>query len=356
MRYKEKAVSISSALFTMGPRHAVLLIAFACNVMPAQANTADELRQLHSQHQSALANNPYHKPIHIESSDQSGALQGNIYAVIDQSHLTLRQALDDLNHWCDVLILHQNVKACTTSNQQNQGALRLYAGRKFAQPLKDSFPIEFKTDNITSTGEYLEVSLSADEGPLNTHSYRIKFSAIPLGSQTSFLHLSYAYQYGFAAKTAMKGYLATLGRNKIGFSVIDEKDNQPVYIKGIRGVIERNTMRYYLAIVAYLHSLSAPAEKQQATRLENWFDATQQYPKQLHELDRDDYIKMKRDELDRQEQLQSEISGLVLPGLHATTWQILAILGIANKGDHLFGQAAIHVPGGIGVLGRDNAA
>jgi hypothetical protein len=65
-------------------------------------------------------------------------------------------------------------------------------------------------------------------------------------------------------------------------------------------VVERNAMRYYLAIDAYLDSLAAPAGQQLDHRLKGWFDATEKYPRQLHEVTRDDYLRMKRDEVARQ--------------------------------------------------------
>ena len=57
----------------------------------------------------------------------------------------------------------------------------------------------------------------------------------------------------------MQSYLATAGSSKVGFSVVDRKaDGTPVHIRNLRGVIERNTMRYYLAIEAFLGAHAAP--------------------------------------------------------------------------------------------------
>jgi len=67
-------------------------------------------------------------------------------------------------------------------------------------------------------------------------------------------------------------------------------------------VVERNTMRYYLAIDAYLGALSAPPAQQFEQRLESWFASTEQYPRQLHEVDRAAYLDMKRREYLRQQQ------------------------------------------------------
>ena len=60
-------------------------------------------------------------------------------------------------------------------------------------------------------------------------------------------------------------------------------------------------MRYYLAIEAYLGALSAPTADQTEKRLRDWFDAVERYPKQLHELERNEYLDMKRREVQRQQ-------------------------------------------------------
>ena len=69
--------------------------------------------------------------------------------------------------------------------------------------------------------------------------------------------------------------------------------------RGVRGAVERNTMRYYLAIDAYLDGLSAPPADQLEKRLQTWFTATEKYPRQLHEIDRATYLDMKRSQLRR---------------------------------------------------------
>jgi hypothetical protein len=126
--------------------------------------------------------------------------------------------------------------------------------------------------------------------------------AVPLDAKRSFVHMSYAYAYGAAARLAMQAYLITAGRDKVGFSVTGTgKDGKPEYVDGVRGVVERNTMRYYLAIEAYLGALAAPAADQPDKRLNDWFAATERHALQLHEIERDEYMTMKRHELQRQQ-------------------------------------------------------
>jgi hypothetical protein len=68
-------------------------------------------------------------------------------------------------------------------------------------------------------------------------------------AQHSFIHMSYSYGFGVAARVAIKAYLATIGREKVGFSIVGyQRDGRPVYIGNLLGLVERNAMRYYLAI------------------------------------------------------------------------------------------------------------
>ncbi len=76
------------------------------------------------------------------------------------------------------------------------------------------------------------------------------------------------------------------------------------YIDGLRGIVERNTMRYYLAIEAYLGALSVPPSAQLDKRLNDWYAAVERYPRQLHEIGQQEYLEMKRRECLRQ---QSEL-------------------------------------------------
>ena len=137
---------------------------------------------------------------------------------------------------------------------------------------------------------------------LPDRNYRVLLEAVPLDEQRSFIHLSYAYSYGVAARLAMQAYLATLGSAKVGFTVVDRRaDGQPVHVGGVRGAVERNTMRYSLAIEAYLGSYTAPPGQQLEMRLRDWFASTERYALQLHEIDQNEYLQMKRREVVRQQ-------------------------------------------------------
>ena len=125
--------------------------------------------------------------------------------------------------------------------------------------------------------------------------------AMPLPNGRSFMRLHYSYAFGTAARLATKGYLATSGSGKIGFT----REGKG-YVRGLRGAVERNAMRYYLAVESYLGSLGAAPGRQFATRIQHWFDATERYARQLHEMDRGSYLAMKQREYARQQQLAAQ--------------------------------------------------
>ena len=74
------------------------------------------------------------------------------------------------------------------------------------------------------------------------------------------MHIQYSYTQGTLARMATSVYFATRGRDKVGFTLDPgDGDDPPRLVRGIRGALERNTMRYYLAFDAYLHALESPA-------------------------------------------------------------------------------------------------
>lgn len=278
------------------------LLALAC--LTANAQSAQDLLARHAALRGPLTNNPYGRPLHLESGQENSRLQGEIYAEINQSYNVVGPALQEAENWCDILILHLNTKSCRAFSSSMNDMLSLHIGRKTDQPLTSAQPIDFQYKVIASTPDYLQVSLDAEDGPVGTSNYRIMLEAAPLTASTSILHLSYSYKYNLMAKLAMQSYLATIGRDKVGFSVIGRDANgKPEYADGMRGVIERNTMRYYLAIDAYLGALAAPPSQQIDKRLNDWFTSAERYPLQLHEIDRNEYLAMKHEEIRRQDAL-----------------------------------------------------
>lgn len=267
--------------------------------------SAVALKAKYTELNEQLLNNQFQRELHLISTESSNNLKGEIYAVVDYPFSSVSKALNNPDHWCDVLILHVNIKYCHANGNKPDTTLKVNLGKKDEQPLAQTYGVEFNYREVMKTSDYFAVELKAANGPLSTHDYRIWIEATPLKDGRTFLHFTYAYSFGLAGRVAMQGYLATGARNKVGFTAGGKlPDGQPDYIKGVRGVVERNTMRYYLAVDAYLAALTSPASKRLEKRLQQWFNSTEQYTVQLHEVERNDYLEMKRTEYKRQQVAQ----------------------------------------------------
>jgi hypothetical protein len=260
-----------------------------------------EMTRQYQIHEQALGLTQYKRPLIIESIESDTTLKSEVYAVINYPFDAVQEALIKPDHWCDALILHINIKYCRMGHSAQGVLLNLNVGQKFEQPLPQTYQPVFNFKVLERTENYFSINLTANNGPLMTYDYDILLEAIPLENEQTFLRFKYAYSFGTLGKVAMQTYLTTIGHNKVGFTVSDVQPNgEKVFIKGIRGVIERNTMRYFLAIDAYLASENEVHEQQLLNRLYNWYDSTELYKVQLHEVERNEYIKMKQNEVSRQ--------------------------------------------------------
>jgi hypothetical protein len=259
------------------------------------------LRARYAELAEPMRQSAFGRPLVLESADERGRLRGDIHGVMNHSYAETMSVLSDPGQWCEILILHLNTKYCRSEGSAPRAKLSLAIGRKTGQALQDTHRAEFSWRQVVAGPQYLDIRLEAPEGPLGTSNYRIALEAVPIDGNRTFLHLSYSYDYGVASGIAMRAYLATAGRSKIGFSSTGrEGSGAPVPVSGLRGAIERNAMRYYLAIDSRLSVPPGPGALDK--RLSHWFAATEQYARQLHEVERDEYVRMKREEYARQQQ------------------------------------------------------
>jgi hypothetical protein len=178
--------------------------------------------------------------------------------------------------------------------------VELRVGKKEPQAVDSADLLLFSWRPPTVRAEYFAMHMEAPDGPYGTRDYRLHAEAIPIDAGRTFVHLGYSFGYGGAGNFAMSLYLNTVARGKVGFTREAVKGKDDGYIGGMRGIAERNTMRYFLAIEVYLDSLRLPADHQWEHRVSAWFDATERYARQLRELDKESYTSMKRSEVQRQ--------------------------------------------------------
>ena len=249
---------------------AIPLLWLLMGTASAASEGASALIEKHAGLREALANNIFRSPVILESREGANSISGDVYAEIRKPFAQAVPALEQPAAWCEILFLHMNTKYC-------------------------------RSTPAARGDDYMRITMTAVQGPFSTRDYRIAFEAVPLDEGRSFIHLSYAYGYGLPSKLAAQAYLGTIGSRKVGFTVAGRQpDGTPRYIGGMRGVVERNTMRYYLAIESYLGALDAPPQARLEKSLRSWYAATERFPRQLRELEQGEYLDMKRREHARQ--------------------------------------------------------
>jgi hypothetical protein len=276
-----------------------IALALVAPATPVQARNAEALHKRYAELYEQLADNPFGRPVHVESSENGADHRGAIYAVVEHPFDRVAQGLRSAAQWCGVLVLQANVKHCEASDGGVE-TLSIFVARRPVDPLDRAHRVDLSYAVMAERAQYLRVALDSPEGPFGTADYRIRFQAAPIGERHTFLHLAYSYTLGRAARMGMSFYLSTSGRDKVGFSVVERTaDGQPLYVEGVRGVIERTTMRYYLAIEAYLDTLEAPASARIERRLRAFHAGLESYPLQLRELELDEYLAIKRRDVAR---------------------------------------------------------
>jgi hypothetical protein len=279
---------------------AALALALLATAAPAgDAIGAAALLARRSSLAPQLASNAFGGPLVLQSEQAARRIEGDVYAVLEHPYAQVAAALADPQQWCEILVLHLNTKQCRAVDGGTQ--LQVRVGRKEPQPVRAAALLAFRWRPPVQRPDYLWAQMDAADGPYDTRDYRLVAEAVPLEAGRTFLHLGYGLAYGGASDLAMRLYLATVGRDKVGFTRVGPPGGEDDgFVGGMRGVVERNTMRYYLALDAYLDSLAAPPGQQLEQRLQAWFAATEKYPRQLHEVERDAYLRMKREEVRRQ--------------------------------------------------------
>jgi hypothetical protein len=276
-------VALAAATLAAGPARAVV---------DDEVGSAQALRESYAALKADAAS-PFGLPLHLASQQKPDALRGDIYSRLDHGFAAVREALGTPPHWCEIMILHPNVKGCRAVDAKagETGKLAVKIGRA-------EHEVQFTFRIVKASDDYVDVRLDAPTGPAGTTDYRIRVEATPLDANRTILHLAYSHGFGTQAKLAMDAYFATFGRDKVGFSVTGrDAQGKPVYVRDLRGGMERNAMRYYLAIRSYLEVLTLPPPRRLDQGLRKWVAYTERWPLQLAE--EPGYVDVKRRDIDR---------------------------------------------------------
>jgi hypothetical protein len=278
----------------------------------AFSNTASEalaLQQTLRSMEDSLSRSPLKKPLAISSQESSEHLRGDLYASVEYKLAAMGDAAGSAERWCEIVLLLSNTKACRASNSPKANTLLVSVSSSKTADAADATTTEFHLDVRPPDSTYFEAGITATEGPTGTRDITLRLQAIPITATRSFVHLHYAYNTHWLGRMAMQAYLQTLGRGKLGFTLIADTDATTTttttttttsnYIGGARAVIERNTMRYFLGLECALAFAQQEAPQRFTAMTGCWYGQVEKYPLQLHEMLRSEYLSMKATQYQR---------------------------------------------------------
>ena len=293
---------------------AALLSLFLWHGADASAETSAKsgraLEDKYNHIADALAKSPLGIPVMLQSTADRNSSSVEFYGIIDSPFDSVQQALTTQAVWCDIVLLHVNARACIHSQADDKRLLTLYNVNKYYQPIEDASQLQYQYRIIAKQPGYLQIHFIADDGPFRSHDHRLQLEAILADEHRTFVHLSYSYRYSSFSYMTMTSYYAIFGGGKVGFSIVGtDRDGNPLYVGGIRGAGERNVMRYYLAVMAYMETLQYPAEQRFERRISRWYDLASRYKQQLFMMEKREYLDYKRRDLKSQIMLQNASMG-----------------------------------------------
>jgi hypothetical protein len=258
-----------------------------------------------------MAQSPFQRELLLDSVEASDRLGGDIYAVMDAPIADFKRVSSSPQRWCEILLLLSNTKSCIVGRQTDVPSLKIRFGTKGPQMLASTTPMDFSFETPSPQTDLQETLLSSDSGPMGTKDAKLWVRAIALGAEKSFVHLHYSYRTSLAGRLATGAYLQTLGLGKVGFSQelsVPSDDAQPKgerWVGGVRGIIERNTMRYFLGLSCALQFSNTNVPAQRFAKMAScWYEGSDRYSRQLYEMPVKDYLDMKRSEYARDASMQ----------------------------------------------------
>lgn len=285
-------------LWRLGVR--VLAAGLAAATIAAPASAEPTLAQRYAALVAGPAR-PLAPGVYLESAEEAQRARGEVLARLDLPYATAAAVLADAQAWCRLLMLHPNVKHCLPGTGGGRGVLLdLTMAAQRDGLFGQEHLLQLSWTTLAHNASHLAVELMAERGPMGTRDYRIGFELAPLEAGTSVMRLVYSSAFTAAGLWMAQAYVATVARHRVGFTVVDtDAQGRPVHVRGVRAAIERNTMRFHLAVQSWLAVQPQPPEQRVARAIEAWFDASERHAAQLHEVEREEYVARKTAEFAR---------------------------------------------------------
>ena len=291
------------ALLTLLP----LLLALPPDASWGKEGDFERLAGYYQELQEAAQRGPFGLPLQVHSEERPNLVSAEIRGIVDHPFKTLGATFVQPAPWCDFLSLNPNIKACTFQGNAQEILLTLYIGTRSYRSPEAATQQPYRFLVRARQPQYAAISLSASEGLLGTKAHQFEFEAASVAGKTV-VALRSSYEPSALSRLVTAVYLATLGRDKIGFSRQQNGDGAEAgYVRGVQGMIERGVMRYYLALKAFVDTQELPTSRQFEARLITLYDLMELYPAQLRQMEKAEYLDIKRRERENQIRLQRKI-------------------------------------------------
>jgi hypothetical protein len=258
----------------------------------AESSPAEGLRADYQKLVRGGADGQISSSLRIQSMEDHERVSGWVQVLVSSQFEELKAALSHPEVWCEVLALHLNTRSWLVAGGPDATALLVRMGPLHGDPVGRPFELILRWGSPLRTrilpgGALGERRTARDERILDPVAGHPRFRRRKLR------HSSYSLRYNLASRLALGAYLAGPASRKVGFTTVGSPGSAPGLVSGLRGIVERNAMRYYLGIEAWLATARLPDGRRFQARIETWFDATEKYPRQLHEVGREEYLRMK---------------------------------------------------------------
>jgi len=245
-------------------------------------------------------------PIYLKTVQKKNVLNVSLLGRIPFKFSDVAEALSKPASYCDFLPLMFNVKSCVITEFNPVTRMKFYVAGKHYTPPITSYRIHAVFRPVSRTPEKIRIRMEADEDSPGKSDYDVDLMAIPLDGET-LLYLKSRYAPGRITRMATSTYVKMFARDKPGFTEIQEPGGKKKLITGFPAVIERSTVRAYFALKAFMLNIQLPPAKRFDACLKTWYDLNQPYKKQLYELERDQYLQIKRREHKNQLRIQEKV-------------------------------------------------
>jgi hypothetical protein len=240
----------------------------------------------------------------IHTRNKGSRIWTEVYGTVHGKFTTVSQALLGSRGYCEFLPPLFNLKSCVSARVDGRDLIRFYVGSKHYTSMLRTILIVAELQRVSERPDYVHVRLASVDAASTKYGYRIDIEVVPFGDDVLARVRTY-YNPDRLTRIAVSTYLHTVGENKVGFTrVAVAGQDKTAYVGGMSGVIERNTVRAFMAMQAYLDTVDAPLAGRYSERLQRWFALTDRFRRQLHELGRREYISVKMRERLQQLRMQ----------------------------------------------------